>query len=141
MPNEGADRSDDRAWAWIASGVVFVLLSALTAALSRSASGTWLFVLVVLQVVATSLAFLIPQVRQVFASRSEAGAEEREIEARVEAKVAMNDALDPILRLLGNLALEQDVTVRNQLRAQAIPLVLKTGVPQFVSTRCPESAL
>ena len=41
--------------------------------------------------------------------------------------MAINDALDPILRLLGNLALEADVVTRNQLRAQAIPLVLKTA--------------
>jgi transcriptional regulator with GAF, ATPase, and Fis domain len=39
----------------------------------------------------------------------------------------MNDALDPILRLLGNLALEPDEVLRNQMRAQAIPLVLKTA--------------
>ena len=118
---------DDRAWAWIVAGVVFVVLSALTATLARSATGGRLVVLVVVQVVATGLAFLVPQIRSTRAARMEATAEEREIEARVDTKMAMNDALDPILRLLGNLALERDVIVRNQLRAQVIPLVLKTA--------------
>jgi hypothetical protein len=106
---------------------VFVVLSPVTAALARSASGGWFAFLVVAQAVATGVGFLIPQWRQIVASRSEATAEEREIEVRVETRVAMNDALDPILRLLGNLALEGDEVVRNQMRAQAIPLVLKTA--------------
>ena len=127
MPNDDDGSSQGQPWLWVVAALVFVVLSAVTAAMARSASGTWLTVLVVVQIVETGLAFLIPQARQVIASRSEATAEERGIEARVETRVAIDDALDPILRLLGNLALEADVVTRNQMRAQAIPLVLKTA--------------
>jgi transcriptional regulator with GAF, ATPase, and Fis domain len=124
---DGNIDADDKAWVWVAAGSFFVLVSAATAILFREASGSARVVLIVVQVLATVLAFLIPQARQVIASRSGATAEEREIEARVETRVAMNDALDPILRLLGNLALETDEIARNQMRAQTIPLVLKTA--------------
>lgn len=124
---EGNPAWEEKSWLWVLAALVFVVVSTVTAALARSAVGTTLVVLGVVQVVATALAFLIPQARQVIASRSGATAEEREIEARVETRVAVNDALDPILRLLGNLALESDEVARNQLRAQTIPLVLKTA--------------
>lgn len=127
VPTDDGAAASDKAWRWIALALVFVVLSPITAALTRSASGTTLLVLIVVQALATGLAFLIPQARQVISSRSEATAEEREIDARVETRVAMNDALDPVLRLLGALALEPDAVVRNQMRAQAIPLVLKTA--------------
>ncbi len=127
MAQDGQGGSAGRAWPWVVAALVFVVLSPVTAALARSASGGWFAFLVVAQAVATGVGFLIPQWRQIVASRSEATAEEREIEVRVETRVAMNDALDPILRLLGNLALEGDEVVRNQMRAQAIPLVLKTA--------------
>jgi hypothetical protein len=123
-----ADAGDaGRSWLWVAVALVFVVVSPVAAELARSSTGTRAVMFIVAQIVATGLAFLIPQVRQIAASRKEATAEEREIEARVETRVAMNDALDPILRLLGNLALEQDDVTRNQMRAQAIPLVLKTA--------------
>ena len=124
---DGNVDADGKAWVWVVAGLFCVLVSAATAILFRSTSGGTRVVLIVVQIVATGLAFLIPQARQVIASRSGATAEEREIEARVETRVAMNDALDPILRLLGNLALETDEIARNQMRAQTIPLVLKTA--------------
>ena len=120
-------RAADRSWLWVVVAFVFVVLSPVASEAARSSTGTKATAFVVLSAVATGLAFLIPQVRQIAASRSEATAEELEIEARVETRVAMNDALDPILRLLGNLALEPDEIIRNQLRAQTIPLVLKTA--------------
>jgi hypothetical protein len=119
--------ASNRTWPWVASALVFVVLAPTAAATSQSVSGTKGTVWTLVSVVATALAFLIPQVRQVAASRAEATAEEREIEARVETRVAVNDALDPILRLMGNLALEGDELIRNQIRAQIIPLVLKTA--------------
>lgn len=125
--DDEAAASSRKAWMWVALALVFAVLSPITATLARSASGTRLVVLIVVQAAATGLAFLIPQARQLIASRSEATAQEREIEARVETRVAMNDALDPILRLLGTLALEPDAVTRNESRAQAIALVLKTA--------------
>lgn len=124
--DEVEDR-DDKPWRWIAAALVFVVLSPVAAALARFADGTWLYVWIVIQAVATGLAFVIPQWRQVVATRSESEAAERELETRVETRVAMNDALDPIVRHLGEIALEEDPTTREQLRAQTVPLVLKTA--------------
>ncbi len=117
----------DRPWAWVAVAAFFAILAPLAAEGARRSSGTSATAYIAASIVATGLAFAIPQARQIVASRSEATAEEREVEARVETRVAINDALDPILRLLGNLALERDEILRNQMRAQAIPLVLKTA--------------
>jgi hypothetical protein len=127
IEGEASTPRPDRAWLWITIAALFAVLAPIAAELARRSAGTAATSFVVVSVIATGLAFLIPQARQILASRSEATAEEREIEARVETRVAMNDALDPILRLLGNLALEPDEVVRNQIRAQAIPLVLKTA--------------
>lgn len=127
MDDETPRRPADGQWRWVALALVFVVVSPVAAALSRSASGSVLTVLVLVQALATGLAFLIPQALQVAASRSRETAEARELETRVETRVAMNDALDPILRLLGDLALEEDEVVREQVRAQAVPLVLKTA--------------
>ncbi|KQT94138.1 hypothetical protein ASG49_04300 [Marmoricola sp. Leaf446] len=121
------DETRGRATAWLLVALVFAVVSPVTAALSRSATDLWFTFLVVTQAVATGLAFGIPQWRQLVASRREATAEEREIDVRVETRVAMNDALDPVLRLLGQLALEDDPVLRDQRRAQAIPLVLLTA--------------
>ena len=116
-----------REWPWAVLGVVCVVVASVAAGLFRSSSGPEFAVLVAVNTVATGLAFLIPQARQIVARRSEATTEEREIDARVETRVAMNDALDPILRLLGTIALETDLLEREKLRAQAVPLVLKTA--------------
>lgn len=114
-------------WLWMTISLGCVLLSPAAAFWANEASGARAAALIGLQLVATGLAWIIPQVRQLRAARREATAAEREVEARVETRVAVNDALDPVLRLLGNLALEHDDVVRNQLRAQVIPLVLKTA--------------
>lgn len=121
------ENTDPRARQWILAALVFVVLSPVAAFAIRSASGGWLAFWVIAQVAATGVAFLIPQWRQVVASRSEATAEEREDEVRVETRVALNDALDPILRLLGNLALEQEPQRHGEFQAQAVPLVLATA--------------
>ena len=112
---------------WLVVVVVAAATSPLAASLMRSASGGWFAVLVVTQILATAVAAGVPLWRQRVAVRSEATAEERELEARVETRVALNDALDAILRLLGTIALEEDVTEREQRRAQAVPLVLLTA--------------
>lgn len=127
MSTDDEKTASGKPWVWILVAFVCVVISPIAAAMSRNASGKTLVWLVIGQALATGLAFLIPQARQVIASRSGATAEEREIDARVETRVAMNDALDPILRLLGALALEADEVTRNQMRAQAVPLVLKTA--------------
>jgi hypothetical protein len=116
-----------RAWPWVAGAVVFVVLSPVAAAAMRSANGSTYLVWAVVQAAATGLAFLIPQLRQVRAERQQASAEESEFEVRVDTVLRMNDALDPVVRLLGAIALEPDDVVREQLRAKAVPLVLLTA--------------
>jgi transcriptional regulator with GAF, ATPase, and Fis domain len=118
---------DPQSGRWMGIALVFVVVSPIAALALRSASGGWLVFWVAIQVASTGLAFLIPQWRQAVASRREITAEEREVEVRVETRVAINDALDPVLRLLGNLALEEQPEHRLALRAQAVPLVLATA--------------
>jgi GAF domain-containing protein len=103
------------------------VLSPVTWDVARSATGARAAILTAFSLVCTALAFVIPQVRQVAANRAEVSAEEREIEARVETRVAVNDALDPVVHLLGNLSREPVGPQRHQMRAQAIPLVLATA--------------
>lgn len=121
------ENKDPRAGRWIVVALLFVVLCPVAALGLRSASGGSLVLWALVLVIASAMAWLIPQWRQVVASRSEASAEEREDDVRVETRVAMNDALDPILRLLGNLALETDPRHHEELRAQAVPLVLATA--------------
>jgi GAF domain len=117
----------ERSWPWVLVAFVFVIISPLAAAMMRTARGgsftTWL----VVQILATGLAWLIPEARQVVAGRRRVSAEASEFEARVDTAVRMNDALDPVILLLGNLAAETDPVARSEYRAQAIPLVLATA--------------
>ncbi|HET7326897.1 MAG TPA: GAF domain-containing protein [Nocardioidaceae bacterium] len=99
--------------------------------MTRTTTGGKFATWFVIQILATGLAWLIPQIRQVAAERRQATAEVREFEARVQTVVAMNDALDPIIRLLGNLALEPRKVERDKFRAQAVPLVL-TSAAQLI---------
>ena len=127
LPTPPDEPERGRSWLWVVAGFVFVVVSAVAASLTRSAKDSAFTVWVVIQIVATGLAWLIPEVRQALTSRKQATAEQNEFEARVDTALRMNDALDPIMSLLGNLASERDQSVRNQFRAQAIPLVLKTA--------------
>lgn len=122
-----AAQQGPRTWLWVTVAFVFVVVSAVAAAITRGSTGWALTVWIVVQIGATGLAWLIPQLRQLLAEARQASAEEREFEARVETFVAMNDALDPIVRLLGNIALEQRKVERDQMRAQAVPLVPTTA--------------
>lgn len=116
-----------RAWPWVLVALVFVVLAPIASVQANRASGktatTWFIVLCV----ATGLAFLIPQARQIVSGRREASAEEREIDARAETRLAMNDALEPVVTLLGNLALEPNKVEREKMKEKAITLVLTTA--------------
>jgi GAF domain-containing protein len=114
-------------WPWAVPAVVFVVLSPVAAALTRDADGARLTFWIVVQVLATALAWLIPQLGQWRAEGLQKSAEEREFEARVQTFLRMNDALDPIMRLLGDLASEQQPVEREKLRAQAVTVVLMSA--------------
>lgn len=118
---------DRKAWPWVAVALAFVIISPIASMLTRDASGRTVMVWVVIQAVATGLAFLIPQVRQIRSEQRQADAEQREFDTRVEAELLFNDALEPIVRLLGELAVQSRRGPKEQLRAQAVPLVLATA--------------
>jgi hypothetical protein len=120
-------RTDEpRAWPWVAVALVFVVLSPVASLLTRDATGRTSLLWIVVQALATAAAFLIPQVRQIRSEQRQALAEEREFDTRVEVELAFNDALEPVVRLLGELAQETDRGQRELFRAQAVPLVLTT---------------
>lgn len=112
---------------WVAVALAFVVLSPVASILTKDASGRASVTWIVVQAVATGLAFAIPQFRQLRAEQREAEAKGREFDARVAIELAFNDALEPIVRLLGELALQTRKAPREQLRAQAVPLVLATA--------------
>lgn len=114
-------------WAPLVGGLVFVVASPIAAAFSREATGTSLTFWVAVQAGATGLAWLIPAIETRRAEKREEAAEVREVDARVATRVAINDALDPIVRLLGRIAIEASKVERDKLRAQAVPLVLTTA--------------
>ena len=120
-------RTDEpRAWPWVGVAVVFVVLSPVASILTRDATGRASYGWIAVQALATAAAFLIPQVRQIRSEQRQAKAEEREFDTRVEVELAFNDALEPVVRLLGELAQEPDPYQRERRRAQAVPLVLTT---------------
>jgi hypothetical protein len=118
--------SEPRAWPWVGVALVFVVLSPVASLLTRDATGRASLVWIVVQALATAAAFLIPQVRQIRSEQRQALAEEREFDTRVEVELAFNDALEPVVRLLGELAQETGRGQRERLRAQVVPLVLTT---------------
>ena len=118
---------EPRAWPWVAYALVFVVLSPVASMLTRDSTGRTSIAWVVVQALATAAAFLIPQMRQIRSEQRQARAEESEFDTRVEVKLALNDALEPVVRLLGEIAQEPKRAPRDQLRAQAVPLVLTTA--------------
>lgn len=116
-----------RARFWVAVAAICVFLAPAAGIAASGASGGRALGLVVAQCVLTVCAFLIPQVRQLRAEQREVSAEAREVEARTDARVAINDALEPIVTLLGNLALEPSTSERELLKEKAVTLVLTTA--------------
>ena len=120
-------RTDEpRAWPWVGIAVVFVVLSPVASILTRDSTGRASVGWVAVQALATAAAFLIPQIRQIRSEQRQARAEAREFDTRVEVELAFNDALEPVVRLLGELAQETDHVQRERRRAQMVPLVLTT---------------
>lgn len=118
---------EPRAWPWVAFALVFVVLSPVASMLTRDSTGRTSLAWVVVQALSTAAAFLVPQMRQIRSEQRQAKAEESEFDTRVEVKLALNDALEPVVRLLGEIAQEPKRGPRDQLRAQAVPLVLTTA--------------
>jgi len=127
MTDGDDDAKPGRAWTWVVLASVFVAIAPAAGVAANKTSGKTAATLFIVQCVATLLAFLIPQVRQIRAERREATAAEREIDARAQTRLAMNDALEPVVTLLGNLALEPSKPTRAQMKEKAITLLLTTA--------------
>jgi transcriptional regulator with GAF, ATPase, and Fis domain len=124
LPPEAPRRRD---WVWLAVTFLTVVGSTAAAYLVTETQGWLRWVLLGLQLVLTGLAFGIPQLRALRAQGRELTAVDREVRARAETRAAVNDALDPILRQLGDISAETDRAVREQLIAQAVPFVLNAA--------------
>src|SRR4051812_3324947 len=94
VPDEKPEPREGR---WLLLGVVFVVASPTAAYAAQQSHGWRMWLLFGVQLVATALAFLIPQARAVAATERERTAEERELDARTDARATINDALDPVL--------------------------------------------
>lgn len=85
---------------------------------------TWVLVGAVVGVVVTAI---VPSVTALRAKRAERSAEERETRVRIESRVEMNQALDPIVRKLGELSVAARKTDRNSIRAQVMSLAVSAA--------------
>ncbi|WP_322919999.1 GAF domain-containing protein [Nocardioides renjunii] len=120
MPEPDAPR--DALWLGVALACV---VSSPAAAYAAQRSDGWTEALLfALQLVVTGMAFLIPQGLAIAAKRRERSSEQRELDARTDTRATINDALDPVLRILGEISAERSKPAREQLIAQAIPFVL-----------------
>jgi GAF domain-containing protein len=126
LPNSGVAINTWRTWVAPALTGVFVVVTSVTGALSGRAHGTTQVDLIMVQAASALLAFLIPTVAQVRERRRYRLAQEARIDARTEMRMALNDALDPIVRLLGRIAAASRRD-REKLRSQAVPFVLNAA--------------
>lgn len=113
---------------WVAPTLtgVFVVITSVSGAFADPARGWAKVVWVSVQAVSALLAFLIPTLAQLRERRRYREAEEARIIARTEMRVALNDALDPIVRHLGRIA-AANRRDRHALRSQAVPFVLNAA--------------
>ena len=132
---DGNENPDRHAAVWVFVALAFVVLAPSASVMAQRTDGGTAAVLFVVQVVATALAFAIPQVQQLAARRGERDAAEREIDVRVDTRATVNDALDPVLRQLATISVERDESERNTLVEQVIPFVLEAAAKLIGSER------
>ncbi|MBA8795745.1 GAF domain-containing protein [Friedmanniella endophytica] len=108
--------------------VVGVLLVAFNPVAGAIASGQWRpgNLWFWFQVASAVLIFVVGKIETRRARRLQASAEEAELEARVETRVALADLLDPMANLLGELA-GADAVGRRSLCAEAIQVILSAA--------------
>lgn len=135
--DSGAHPAGRRTWLGPTLTGIFVVLTAVSGSLGSDAQGLAKIGWIVVQGVAALLAFAIPTVAQARTRRRFKEAEEARIYARTEMRLALGDALDPIVRHLGKIA-AAGRREREALRSQAAPFVLDaaTEVIGPDRTRC-----
>jgi len=126
---------DKHARLWVALALVCVAVSPVASLLAQQSGGAAKVSWFVLQVVATALAFAIPQFQQIAARRGELTAAAREVDVRVDTRATVNDALDPVLRQLATISVEPDRGERDKLIEQVIPFVLEAAAKLIGSER------
>lgn len=107
-------------------GVVSVALVALSGAEASSEGPLkpwWLALGVVMSVVGAA----VPGYEQIRKERQRKQAEQAAIDAAVEMRVTINDALDPIVRQLGRIATAGNRQERGNLREATIPMILDSA--------------
>ncbi|MBA2552173.1 MAG: GAF domain-containing protein [Geodermatophilaceae bacterium] len=109
----------------------FVAATALSGTQVGTTEGTAQTVWVAVQVVSAVAAFAVPTAERVRRDRRRRAAEALELSARTELRLAMNDALDPVVRQIGRIATAAVGPERDALREQAIPFVL-TAATQVI---------
>ena len=78
LPRPPDDPVGRYSWPWVVGAFLFVVVSPIAAAMTRSSRGSAFTAWLVVQILATALAWLIPEARQVLAGRKQATAEETE---------------------------------------------------------------
>jgi len=107
-------------------GVVSVALVAVSSAEAGS-DGPLKPWWIVLGVVMTIVGAAVPGHEQIRKERQRKGAEQSAIEAAVDMRVTINDALDPIVRQLGRIATAAGRQERGNLREATVPMVLDSA--------------
>src|SRR5689334_18021118 len=69
----------------------------------------------------------VPGYEQIRKERQRKGAERAAIDAAVEMRVTINDALDPIVRQLGRIATATNRQERSNLREATVPMILDSA--------------
>lgn len=117
------------AWkAWLAPTLtgLFVVTTSVSGVLASDARGPSKIIWIVVQATSALLAFLIPTLAQLRDRRRFQRAEEARVVARTEMRMALNDALDPIVRHLGRIA-TAGWRDRERLRSQSVPFILNAA--------------
>lgn len=83
----------------------------------------WIVIGVVMSVVGAA----VPGYEQIRKERQRKTAEQEAIDAAVEMRVTINDALDPIVRQLGRIATAANRQERGNLREATVPMVLDSA--------------
>ncbi|GLY77808.1 GAF domain-containing protein [Actinoallomurus iriomotensis] len=107
-------------------GIASVALVAISGAEAGEA-GPWKPWWIVLGVVMSVVGAAVPGYEQIRKERQRKTAEQEAIEAAVEMRVTINDALDPIVRQLGRIATAANRQERGNLREATIPMVLDSA--------------
>jgi transcriptional regulator with GAF, ATPase, and Fis domain len=103
--------------------VALVAVSGAEAAVDGPLKPWWIVTGVVMSIVGAA----VPGYEQIRKERQRKTAEQEAIEAAVEMRVTINDALDPIVRQLGRIATAANRQERGNLREATVPMVLDSA--------------